>query len=100
MIRVRVADAAKCVEDRVLDIVCTCNLSALAISESGTVVLPRRFSGRSLKEVEGELCGRCLEVADGVRSYLLAFLTLRMGLEELAKLVAAMCGGSVETPNG
>ena len=90
MEKVEVADARRCVEDAVFELVCTCNLSELVIAENGVIRLPPKLAGRPISEYA---CSRdCLVVSDGIRTYLLSFRVLgKMSLSDLARLVESIC---------
>ena len=95
IIAVVVEDARRCVEDVLFELVCTCNVKTLAIAHNGVVALPYKWAGKTLEEARAE-CGVCLEVVDSRRQYLLVFLTLKMGLRNLADIVARACNGAVK----
>jgi hypothetical protein len=95
IVAVVVEDARRCVEEVLFELVCTCNVKALAIADNGVVALPRKWAGKTLEETRAE-CGVCLEVVDSRRQYLLVFFTLRIGLQNLAEIVARACGGTVK----
>ena len=59
------------------------------------MALPRKWAGKTLEEAWAE-CGVCLEVVDSRRQYLLVFFTLKMGLRNLAEIVAKACNGAVK----
>jgi hypothetical protein len=94
IVAVVVEDAQRCAEEVLFELVCTCNVKTLVIASNGVVVLPHKWAGKTLEEVRAE-CGVCLEVVDGRRQYLLVFFTLKMGLKNLAEIVARACGGTV-----
>lgn len=87
---IRVPNAQRCVEDVVFAIVCTCNLKTLVVARNGVVRLPPKYAGRPLEEARKE-CGICLEITDGEEQYLLVFLTLKLGLQNLAEIIASRC---------
>jgi len=95
IIAVVVEDARRCVEDVLFELVCTCNVKTLAIADNGVVTLPHKWAGKALEEARAE-CGVCLEVVDNRRQYLLVFFTLKMGLRNLADIVARACNGAVK----
>ena len=95
IIAVVAEDAQRCVEDVLFELVCTCNVKTLAIAHNGVVALPYKWAGKTLEEARAE-CGVCLEVVDSRRQYLLVFLTLKMGLRNLADIVAKACNGAVK----
>lgn len=95
IITVVAEDAQRCVEEVLFELVCTCNVKTLAIAHNGVVALPRKWAGKTLKEARAE-CGVCLEVVDSRRQYLLVFFTLKMGLRNLADIVARACNGAVK----
>jgi hypothetical protein len=45
----------------------------------------------SFEEVKEKVCGTCLKISDEKRQYPLAFYTLKIGLENLAQLIAEAC---------
>jgi hypothetical protein len=94
IITVVVEDAQRCVEEVLFELVCTCNVKTLAIAHNGVVALPRKWAGKTLEEARAEY-GVCLEVVDSRRQYLLVFLTLKMGLRNLAEIVARACNGVI-----
>lgn len=95
IITVVAEDARRCVEEVLFELVCTCNVESLAIAHDGVVTLPRKWAGKTLEEARAE-CGVCLEVVDSRRQYLLVFFTLKMGLRNLAEIVAKACNGAVK----
>ena len=95
IIAVVAEDARRCVEEVLYELVCTCNVKTLAIADNGVVMLPYKWAGKTLKEARAE-CGVCLEVVDNHRQYLLVFFTLKMGLRNLADIVARACNGAVK----
>jgi hypothetical protein len=95
IITVVAEDAQRCVEEVLFELVCTCNIKTLAIADNGVVTLPHKWAGKTLEEARAE-CGVCLEVVDSRRQYLLVFFTLKMGLKNLADIVAKACNGAVK----
>jgi hypothetical protein len=95
IITVVAEDARRCVEEVLFELVCTCNVKTLAIAHNGVVALPHKWAGKTLKEARAE-CGVCLEVVDSRRQYLLVFFTLKLGLRNLAEIVAKACNGAVK----
>jgi len=89
--RLKVQNADLCVRDVVFEIVCTCNLETVVVARDGEVVVPPKYAGMSFEEVKEKVCGTCLEISDEKRQYLLAFYTLKIGLENLAQLIAEAC---------
>lgn len=87
---IRVPNVQRCVEDVVFEIVCTCNLKTLVVASNGVVKLPPKYAGQPLEEAKKK-CGICLEITDGEIQYLLIFLTLKLGLQNLAEIIAARC---------
>ncbi|AAL64382.1 hypothetical protein [Pyrobaculum aerophilum] len=91
-VEINVADARRCVEDVVFELVCTCNLKTLIYAEGSIVKLPPAFTKADFKEVKERLCsGECLAISDGERTYVLVFYTLKMGLANLAQLIKEAC---------
>lgn len=91
---ISVEDAQRCVEDKLFELICTCNIKTLVASHQGIITLPPKLAGKPLEEAKAE-CGICLEVVDGRRQYLLVFFTLKIGLRDLAEIVATACRGNV-----
>jgi hypothetical protein len=90
--RLKVQNAELCVRDVVFEIVCTCNLETVVmVARDGAVVVPPKYPDMSFEEVKEKVCGTCLEISDEKRRYLLAFYTLKIGLENLAQLIAEAC---------
>jgi hypothetical protein len=89
--RLKVQNAELCVRDVVFEIVCTCNLETVVVARDGAVVVPPKYAGMSFEEVKEKVCGTCLEISDEKRQYLLAFYTLKIGLENLVQLIAEAC---------
>jgi len=89
--RLKVQNAELCVRDVVFEIVCTCNLETVVVARDGAVVVPPKYAGMSFEEVKEKVCGTCLEISDEKKQYLLAFYTLKIGLENLAQLIAEAC---------
>jgi len=86
----KVEDSKLCTEDVVFEIVCTCNLKALVIAKNGVVFAPAKYAGMTLEEIK-KGCGICLEISDDERQYLLIFYTLKIGLENLVKIITDAC---------
>ncbi|AET33198.1 hypothetical protein P186_1790 [Pyrobaculum ferrireducens] len=92
MLEVFTRDAKRCVEDVVFEIVCTCNLKTLIYAEGGVIKLPPAHGGCRIEDVVERYCGGlCLSVRDSHRVYVLVFYTLKLGLENLAKLIKDRC---------
>ncbi|ABL88609.1 conserved hypothetical protein [Pyrobaculum islandicum DSM 4184] len=84
--------------DALLDLVCTCNLKTLLVARDGVVVLPEAYRGLRLEEAVEKVCDVCLILRGAGRTYVFSFFTIKMGVGNLAKLVAEVCGGSVQPP--
>jgi hypothetical protein len=63
----------------------------VVVARDSAVVVPPKYAGMSFEEVKAMVCGTCLEISDEKRQYHLAFYTLKIGLENLARLIVEAC---------
>ncbi len=82
------ADADRFVRDVVAEVVCMCNVIALAKAVGGRVVLPIKYRGMNVEEFLARMGERPVLVIDGGDvKYLLVLRLERMGLGDLARLL-------------
>ncbi len=80
-----VKNAEKFMEEVVFEVVCSCNVDTLVIARNGVVQLPKKYAGRQLSQLAGEICGTCLSIDDGEVQYLIKFYTLKTPLEKIVE---------------
>ena len=82
------ANSDSFVRDVVAEVVCMCNVVALARAVGGRILLPHRYRGMSVEEFLRRMAGRpILLIDDGEVSYLLVLRLEKMGVGDLARLL-------------
>ncbi len=81
-------DADRFVREVVAEVVCMCNVIALAKTVEGRVVLPIKYRGMNVEEFLARMGERPVLVIDGGDvKYFLVLRLERMGLGDLARLL-------------